>query len=569
MSSAAMLISRRAWLGAGLPDDRLGSSSETLDYCWRVRVHGFRVLWTPLAQVRHVRAGATGVRAGERRVAGPRYLDERAALAALLKNYRLVSLLWVLPLYFLQGLAKLIGLTASRRFEDVGQLLSAWGWNLIHLPGTLGRRFKVQRARKVPDHVVHRYMVPGSIRLRRWMEAFGRVLPGDVDVPDDDDDAGMTVPLRTMASSAVKAHPVATAWIFGIVLALFSYRYLFQSGQLEGGVVPVMPGSTSGLWQELISGVRTTGLGGAQAASPALAVFGGLSTVLLGSPNAAERILLMLLPLLAAASMYGLLSRLTERVVPSIAGASLYALSAIAMWSFTQGRIGYLAAFAVLPRLADRIGVALGTRPPGARTRFVVGTAIYFAFAIAFWPGILLSAAVFFVVWFLLPEERRRRTGGVTLLVFVTLLAGLLVLPLAADLILGGASGLGSRLGEPDVANIVRLVLTPATGDWGVAWLLPLAALLGFGLVQRAYRRAAMRFMVAALAGLALTWASVAGFLPAQAANAPAYAGVVAVSYCGLAALGVASVFGRIRSSTYRTRKVFASLLMMAVVGGI
>ena len=569
VSSATMLVARSVWLRSGLPDERLGSSANALDYCWRARVAGFRVLWTPLARVRHVGAGSSNERIGERRSAHKRYAEERTALAAILKNYRLLTLIWLLPLFLLQGIAKVIGLTLTRRFEDVGQLLAAWGWNIAHLPGTIGRRFKIQRARRVQDHDVHRYMAPGSIRARRWLDAFGRVLPGDIDVPDDDDDAGSVVPLRTMASSAIRAHPVATAWLIGAVVAFFSYRYLISTSPLTGGVVPAMPDSASTVWQELIAGVRTTGLGGAQSASPALAVFGGLSTALFGHTDLAERVLLMVLPLLAAVSMYGLLARITQRVVPSLMGAGLYAVSALGLWTFSQGRIGFLAAYAVFPRLADRIGIALGERPPGARTRFVVGTAVFLAFAVAFWPGVLLGCAVFFVVWFLLPEERRRRRGGVPLLLFVLAVAGLLLLPFAIDLVADLGSGLGSRVGIPDLEATIRLVLGPGKGSGAIAWLLPAAAILGFIVVAKHLRRAALRFMVAALAGLALTWASVAGFLPAQLANAPAYAGVVAVSYCGLAALGVASVLGRTRSDARGPRKLAAGLLMTAVIVGL
>src|SRR5204862_2979833 len=89
-----------------------------------------------------------------------------------------LSLLWVLPLCVVQGVAKLAMWAASRRFDDVWQVLAAWGWNLLHLPGTIRRRVRAQSVRAVPDRSVRRYMAPATIRLRRWSDVASRVVFG-------------------------------------------------------------------------------------------------------------------------------------------------------------------------------------------------------------------------------------------------------------------------------------------------------------------------------------------------------------------------------------------------------
>ncbi len=96
----AMLIQKETWERSGLPDERLGSRHEDLDYCWRARVAGDRVVWTPLAEVRHLGAGAKGVRIGEPAAPRKRFEEERAALASVLKNYALVSLTFPAGLVF-------------------------------------------------------------------------------------------------------------------------------------------------------------------------------------------------------------------------------------------------------------------------------------------------------------------------------------------------------------------------------------------------------------------------------------------------------------------------------------
>ncbi len=46
----SMLVARDAWKRVGLFDERLDAEHERLDFCWRARVAGFRVLMTPLAR---------------------------------------------------------------------------------------------------------------------------------------------------------------------------------------------------------------------------------------------------------------------------------------------------------------------------------------------------------------------------------------------------------------------------------------------------------------------------------------------------------------------------------------
>ncbi len=563
VSSAAMLVSRTAWVRIGLPDERLGSSSEDLDFCWRARIAGLRVLWTPLAVVRHVGASAKDLRTGESRRPHRRYDEERAAVAAILKNYRLVSLLWIVPLYALQGSAKVLGLILSRRFDEIRQVVGAWLWNVFHFFGTVRRRRRVQRVRRVRDRQVHRYMVPGSIRVRRWLEALGRIVPGDVDVPDDEDEREAVVPLRTMASSAVRTHPVATAWIVALVVGYFASRHLWGTGPLTGGAVPAMPDAAGDLFREFIAGVRTTALGGAQAASPALALLGSISWTAFGNPDLAERLFLAALPPIAAISMYRFLVRTTTRRVPALLGAGLYALSAVAMWGFSEGRIDFLVGFAVLPRLADRIGVALGPGTPKRRFRFMVGTGVFLAVGLAFWPGIVLAAAVLVVVYLIAPEQRRRRAPGIGLIIGVLVAGSALVFPVVVDLVQGGAVGLGSRVGEPVISDLIRLVLGPATGDWQVAWLLPGLALAGFAVADRAHRHAALRFALIALVGLALSWGSAAGWVPQQVANVPAYLSLVALAYAALVAVGLVSILGRMRGSSWGLRRLLAAALIL------
>jgi hypothetical protein len=411
-------------------------------------------------------------------------------------------------------------------------------------------------------------MAHGSVRFRRWFDALGKVLPGDVDVPEDEPPVEAPS-IRKRAASITREHPVATAWVLAALVGAVSFRHFLGPAPLTGGVLPAFPSSPIGFFQELFSGVRTTPIGGAQAASPALAALGGLSVVTFASTRIAEKILLVALPFLGAVGMYRLLLRSTGNRIAGLLGAWCYGLSALFVWTFSVGRIPALVGLAVLPRIADRLGVAFGEGTTEGRTRFIVGGAVFLAVGFAFDPGIALALAILVAVFFLVPEERRRRFSGIGLTLGVVVSAALLVFPLLVDLAGGKGYGLNSSIGEPNFPALVRLVLGPGEGAWRVSWFLPAAAVLGVAIAGRDRRRDSLRYMLAALAGLGLAWAAAAGYLPAQFSNPTAYLSVAALGYCGLVALGMAAVFGGLEGRSFGVRQILAVVAAAIVFGGL
>jgi len=278
VSSAAMLVSRECLDDVGPPDERFGSHHEALDLCWRARVAGYRVVMTPLARARHLGAGASGRRPRDHRERSERYYGDRAALTAMLTCYRLRSLLLLLPLYAILGLARLLWLSLTRQFDDVVELLAAWGWNVAHLPGTLRRRWRTQRTRRVPDGAIRRFMDTGGLRLPRWFETAERILAEQRELEEQDEGVPARLRLRRQSVSLIRAHPVVVAAFLGALFALVAFRGLISADPLQGGALPAFPARPDGFFRELLSGVRTTGFGGTGAGSPALGILGGRSS---------------------------------------------------------------------------------------------------------------------------------------------------------------------------------------------------------------------------------------------------------------------------------------------------
>jgi GT2 family glycosyltransferase len=566
VDSCAMLVAREVWQRIGLFDERLGDDDADLDLCWRARLAGFRVLMTPRARVRHRAAGERDDRPGVER--SRRHEEDRAALAAVLKNYGLVSLLWVVPTWLVLSVVRLLYLVLSRRFDEAYELVAAFGWNVAHLPGTWSRRRRVQKARRVRDHALRHYMESAGLRIPRWFQTAERLLEEQRELEEEEEEGQpAAVRLRHRTASFVSAHPVLVACFLGVIVGALAARHLLGPERLAGGALPAFPATPDGFFRELVSAYRTTALGGSLAASPALAGMGALSFVLLRSTALAQKALLIGGPALAAILCYRAAVRLLGRPGPAAAAAAAYGLSAVTLWAYSDGRLSVLAALVVLPPVVERVDVAFRADPPpeGGR-RLAAGLAVTLAIGIAFEPGVLLALAVLVLVWLPTGSARRRGLGLVALAV---LGAAVLLFPFVPTLVAGDGASLGALVGTTDPWRILRLVLGEAPGSWPVAYFLPLAAVLALALVRGEQRAPARRLTVAALLGLALAWTSAAGYLPAPLANAPVYAVLAGASEVFVIAAGLTSVAGRIERESFGLRQIGTGLVTVVLSAGL
>lgn len=494
-----------------------------------------------------------------------RYYEDRAAITAMLKNYGLRTLVWVLPLDIALALVRLVYLVVTRRLDAAFDLLAAWGWNLAHLPGTLSRRVRAQSVRRVPDKQLRRFMESAGFRLPRWFETAGQILVEQQKIDEEDEGASPGRRLRDRTASLVGSHPVVVAAFLAAVVAGIAMRGLFGPESLHGGALATFPSSWRALFGELDSGYRTTGLGGSAAASPALGAMGALSWITFGSTAIAQKVLLGGGPILAAVFLYRALARLTGRPAAAVLGAASYALSGLVLWSFSEGRIDLLVALTVLPSLVERLEVAFGRRAlADGWWRSVVGLAVTLAVGVAFLPGIALAVAVWLLVQLVFGAARSR---GIGLAATATLGASLLLFPFLPTLAGAGGAAFGSALGTTDLGAIGRLTLGAGPGTWAVAGFLPVAAVLSFALAGAEHRGLAARTVVGAVSGLALAWLSSAGYLPSWASNAEAYLALAAVGGCLLVGLGLSSVLSGLGRESFGLRQV-GTLLLTVVLGG-
>ena len=565
--TCAMLISREAWQRTGLFDERLDTRHEDLDFCWRARLAGFHVLMTPLARARHRDASAAGERPEVHHRRSDRYYEDRAAITAMLKNYGLLSLLWMLPLDLALGFLRLCYLMFTRRFEGAIDLLAAWGWNIVHLPGTLSRRVRAQSVRRVPDRQLRRFMESAGLRSPRWFAAAGQIFEEQREIDEQDEDATVGRRLRDRTASLVGSHPVLVASFLAAAVAAVAFRGLLGPESLHGGALAAFPESWKGFFAELSSGFRTTGLGGSVAASPALGAMGATSWLTFGSAAIAEKVLLAAGPILASIMLYRALARITGRPSAAVAGASAYGLSALTLWSFSEGRIDLLVTLCVLPALTERLEVAFGRHDlPDGRWRFIAGVAVTMAVGVAFLPGVALAVAVVAAVQLVFGSSRVR---GIGIGLAASVGAAALLFPFVPTIAAGGAASLGSHLGTTDLGALGRLALGGGPGTWPIAAFLPIAAVLAFALVSREHRGVAGRAASTTVIGLALAWLSAAGYLPVWAANAQVYLALAAVGEAMIVGLGLSSVLSRLGRESFGLRQIGTALLAIVLGGGL
>lgn len=142
---------------------------EDIDLAWRVWLLGYQVAASSSAVIYHFAGGTAG---GGEKIKGRyqssllrRYYSERNNIRTLLKNYRIFTLLAILPLYFLINLIEILFYLVLLRFKVVYLYLKAYLWNLVNLAGTLKKRREVQRQRVVSDRKIISLMYRGSGKL--------------------------------------------------------------------------------------------------------------------------------------------------------------------------------------------------------------------------------------------------------------------------------------------------------------------------------------------------------------------------------------------------------------------
>ncbi|HKE97805.1 MAG TPA: glycosyltransferase family 2 protein [Actinomycetes bacterium] len=392
VSTAGMLVRRRALEVVGGFDTRMPAFRDDLDLCWRVHLMGGRVLLVPQARVRHFRAATVGSRLS-RKLSRKRYLIERHALASVLKCTALRRLPHTLASALLAGLIRMLGLLVTGRFGEAGQILVAWGWNIKELPSTLRLRRQVQSRRRVTDQVLTRLRAPGGQRVRSVFRALG-----DIATTDPGGTHASTADMRQVVRRIAGRHPAAAALAIFVVVMALSLRALLLAQKVGGQAMPTFPGSARDFFAGFTSSLGTDGLGSTLPASPSLVVYGLAAVVAFGKGLLAQKLLLWIALPLAAATCARALRVIIPDLRARLVGGLLYATTPLATAALSQGRLGELAFLVLAPPLLAQVWLALELEQPREPWRPALRFSLLLALAVALYPPALLIVGVIVAV---------------------------------------------------------------------------------------------------------------------------------------------------------------------------
>jgi len=575
-------------------DRRLPLFGNDIDFGWRAARAGHRALVVPDAVVFHAEAAHRGQRETTLSRRGHRRGERAAALYTLLVNCSALALpfLWVRLL--LGSLVRAFGLLLVRApgeaFDELAGLARCYVHPLRILSGRRARR----RTATTRARDVRHLLAPPWLPYRHGLDFVSDIAAAVVSQASDVQ-AARKARSAAARAAATDTGPVSAeaqnlptdnglvarlltsrlAWLLTalVVAALVAARGMYGSGSLSGGALLPAPSSASGWWSLYTQSWHPMGVGSTVPTAPYVLPLAVAGSILVGKAWLVIDLLFLLAVPLCAAGAYRFLVRVTSSRPMSLWGAVAYGLLPVTTGAVQQGRLGTVAAAALLPWLAHSAVFLAEPHSRDRRTRAAWRTALWLALVVAFvplaWPVAVLVGLVAVVVG-------RRRGGRVAVgHVLVPLVASLALL-LPWTLTTWSARGLSSWLFE---AGLPAPLLTGPLSRWDVllgrpggdapGWMtigLLVAAVVA--LLRPDTRKAVLRAWVVLVLALVVTVAlSGSRFsLPNDPQDQPLWLGfpllVVQAAGISAAALAGTGIRRRLSSSSFGWRQPLGVLVV-------
>jgi GT2 family glycosyltransferase len=527
VSTAAMLV--RTDLFAELEgfDPATFPGAEDLDLCWRARLAGARVLVAPDARAAHREAAQDRTRADR----PDEFALARSRVRVLLTSYSLPRLLWLVPVGIMVSFVEAIGDLFTGRPRRARAAIGSWFSNLFHLRRLGPSRRRAQQLRRVHDSELRELQVSSSARLSAFLTHH---LHNDSRLRNLGDASRNAV---DSFSDGVRT-PAAVAFIGYFLVVALGSRGLIAHGVPAIGTFGAWPG-VGDLFNAFASAWRYTGLGSASAAPPALAVMGGMGTLLFGAVGLARTLVVVLAMPVGAIGASRLAGRVIDLRGPALVAGLAYGVNPAARNAIAEGRLGPLVFFALLPFLMLRV-LRIAEGSDVRRGRFL-RLAVLTAFLAAWYPaGLGLFVAATGALVLAVPIARGGRTAvrALGIAALASLAAVVLLFPWPLAYLDAGvdraALGFAFRP-DLDLSQIMRFQSGPSGAGWAM-WGLVVAAAVPLFVATGDRLAWTARGWMLALVGWAIVWVP-ARFFPSTSVLAPE-AGLT------IAALGLAIALG-------------------------
>lgn len=172
---AAIFLPRKTYNDLGQFDSELFVYAEDIDLSWKAHLLAIPLINASKAIVFHYGGGTTLnslKKSGKSHVASyfRRYLTERNTLRNLLKNYRVINTIWIIPLYLCINVVEIVVFLLLGKFRVSLIYLRSWWWNIQNIQTALEKRRWIQQRRVVGDWEILKYMYFTSGKLKSLVQ---------------------------------------------------------------------------------------------------------------------------------------------------------------------------------------------------------------------------------------------------------------------------------------------------------------------------------------------------------------------------------------------------------------
>lgn len=160
--SVCYFCSKSEYLNTQGFDDNHFAYFEDVDWFWRLSLLGKKFNYAENVYVYHEGAGSTG-----RGIKYKMFLwRNQNTLQTLIKNYSSISLLVILPVYFMQNIAEIVLFLVILRPHIAFSYIEGWWFNIKSLQYILRKRKWIQERRKISDLEIVKKMYLGPAKLK-------------------------------------------------------------------------------------------------------------------------------------------------------------------------------------------------------------------------------------------------------------------------------------------------------------------------------------------------------------------------------------------------------------------
>lgn len=160
--TVCFLCAKDEFTNSGGMDNDFFMYYEDVDWFWKLTLLGKKFTVTDTCQIYHAGAGSSG--------SGLKYSTflwrNQNTLQTLIKNYQVITLIIVLPIYLLQNAIEAIFFLAIKRSDLSKSYVEGWMFNITRLKKIRQKRRVVQRNRTISDFQVFKKMFIGISKLQ-------------------------------------------------------------------------------------------------------------------------------------------------------------------------------------------------------------------------------------------------------------------------------------------------------------------------------------------------------------------------------------------------------------------